>query len=245
MRIDQWRLSVYDWGVSVLKQDNKPAEKKEAGCLMRMIYLAVVLLIGFLGYAVFLVTQAQSIVDIGTDVQTETSRDLKTVLQKSIEGAYEVRISEEELNAFLARTLAAKQGGMLASQATLEKVLVRIEQDQAEVVMVRKLWGQSFTVSMWLKVNQTESSSGEVNTTVDFDGGPMPIFSFVQRGGRFGKLVVPQGFLRFILPAYKNLAAQYAEETHLAFEEMARIRMEDGVLILDPRNHQESESFGF
>ena len=213
--------------------------------MMRMLYLAVVLLVGILGYAVFLVTKAQSIVDIGIGAPTETARDLKTVLQKSIEGAYEVRISEEELNAYLARTLAAKQGGVVAGKVTLEKVLVRIEQDQAELVMVRKIWGQSFTVSMWLKISQTESNKGEVNTAVDFDGGSMPVLSFVKRGGRFGKLVVPQGFVRFILPAYKSLAAQYVDETHLAFEEMARIRMEDGVLILDPRNHQESDSFGF
>ena len=212
---------------------------------MRMTYLAVVLLIGILGYAVFLVTLAQNTEDIGVSAPTETERDLKTVLQKSIEGAYDVRISEEELNAYLARTLAAKQGGIFAGQATIEKVLVRIEQDQAELVMVRKLWGHDFTVSMWLKVNQMENDGGVVNTTVDFDGGPMPVFSFVKRGGRFGKLLVPQGFVRFILPAYKTLAAQYPDEIHLAFEEMARIRMEDGVLILDPRNHQESDSFGF
>ena len=55
------------------------------------------------------------------------------------------------------------------------------------------------------------------------------------KGGRFGQLVVPQGFLLLVLPAYEQLAALYRKELELGFEEMSRITLADGKLILDPR----------
>ena len=56
---------------------------------------------------------------------------------------------------------------------------------------------------------------------------------------------MPQGFIHLIRPAYEALAAQYAEEIHLGFESMSRIKIEDNALVLDPRFHQGSETFGF
>ena len=55
------------------------------------------------------------------------------------------------------------------------------------------------------------------------------------RGGRFGKLVVPQGFLILVMPAYAKLADIYYEEIRLALQEMARIRIEPDRLLLESR----------
>ena len=72
--------------------------------------------------------------------------------------------------------------------------------------MERKIMGRPFTVSMFLRVEQLQGSKG-VKTEVHLHGGayheslPKP-----PRGGRFGKLVVPQGFLLLVMPAYEKLA---------------------------------------
>ena len=58
-------------------------------------------------------------------------------------------------------------------------------------------------------------------------------------GGRFGRLPVPQGFLLLVMPSFGKLAAVLAPEGDLV-QEMARIRIEDGRLILDPRDPSES-----
>jgi hypothetical protein len=47
-------------------------------------------------------------------------------------------------------------------------------------------------------------------------------------------LVVPQGFLLLVLPSYQQLASLFRDEIHLAFEEMARIKIEKHRLILNP-----------
>jgi hypothetical protein len=221
---------------------------RRAGSLERAAVLGVVLLISGLAYVLVLVFQPQNLADIRTGndpVNPIAARDLTKVFSQSIEGSYALRLSEDEINAYLAKTLAVKQGGALGGMVTLEKVLVRLETDRAEVIMVRKIGGWPMTTSMWVAVNQTENAKGEIETHIDLDGGPMPVFSFVSRGGRFGKLVVPQGFLLLVRDSFAGLAAQYPEEIRLGFEEMSRIRIEKGALVLDPRFDQTSGLMDF
>jgi len=217
---------------------SEKSPEREAGCMERLVALSVVLLISGLAYALFLIFSPQHMKDIA--VSDQPARDLKTVFKKSIEGSYELTISEEEINTYIAQTLAMQQKGLCEKFASLEKVLVRLEKDRAEVTMVRKVAGLDLTISMWCKVSQTENERGEIQTHVDFDGGPG-----IARGGRFGKLVVPQGFLLLVRSSFEALAAQYPEELRLGFEEMVRIRMEDGALVLDPRHQPSSSALGF
>lgn len=203
--------------------------------------MAVVLLISALAYGLLLIFQAQNVSDIGTGQDPANpvkARDLTKVFSQAIEGSYPLRISEEEINAYLEKTMSARQGGALGGLVTLEKVLIRLEDNRAEVVMLRKVAGMDFTTSMWVTIEQTENARGEVETHVDPNGGPMPYLPFIDRGGRFGKLVVPQGFLHLVKTSFASLAALYPEEIRLGFEEMSRIRIEDGVLVLDPRFDQ-------
>jgi hypothetical protein len=55
-----------------------------------------------------------------------------------------------------------------------------------------------------------------------------------------GNLVVPQGFLILVMPAYEKLAALFSEEIDLAFREMSRIKIEKNQLVLDPRDPADS-----
>ena len=99
--------------------------------------------------------------------------------------------------------------------------------------------GRPMTVSMYVRVVQELDIQGRTKTMVMRDGGQY--FPQLQRserlvkGGRFGKLVVPQGFLILVLPSYRKLAEAYQYELQQGFEEMSRITLADGKLILDPR----------
>jgi len=95
--------------------------------------------------------------------------------------------------------------------------------------------GKPFTVSMYLKVEQIQGLKG-VETKLLMHGGPyLDNLPRPPRGGRFGQLVVPQGFLLLVMPSYQKLAELFSSEIHLGFEEMARIRIEKNRLVLDPR----------
>ena len=54
-------------------------------------------------------------------------------------------------------------------------------------------------------------------------------------GGRFGRLVIPQGFLILVLPAFEKLPPLFHDEIELGVKRMARVSIEKGKLVMDPR----------
>ncbi len=128
-----------------------------------------------------------------------------------------------------------KQGGFLEEKVTLDRVWVRLEEDRAEVIMARRFLGKPFTVSMYLQVEQVEDLKGPYLNITPSGGPYLKEFPHPPRGGRFGKLVVPMGFLLLVMPAFEKLPPLFSGEIDLAFTKMTRIRIEKGKLILDPR----------
>ncbi len=215
------------------------APKSGGGCLSLLVVL--VLLVGALGLAtaVFFIIQPQDLTEIGGNspaIKGGPERDLKAVLKNSIERGYPLALSEAEINRWLARTLTLKQGGSLAGNISLEHVWVRLEDDRAEVIMERAIMGRPFTVSMYLQIERMIGPQG-TTTDVQMHGGPFhPSIPGPPQGGRFGKLVVPQGFLYLVLPAYQKLAALFPDEIDLALRQMADVKIKKGRLVLNPRD---------
>ncbi len=224
-----------------MADSSKP--KSGGGCLGKLFSLILLAALCSLGAAVFFIIQPQDLTDIGgygPMSKAPPARDMKVVLKNSIDRGYPVTLMETEINQWLGRVLEAKQEGLLATQAPLERVWVRLGDGTAEVIMERMVMGHPFTVSMFLQIEQLQGPKG-VRTEVLMHGGPYHAsLPRPPKGGRFGKLVVPQGFLLLVMPAYEKLAAVFAEEIHLAFEEMVRIKIEKNRLVLNPREPSDS-----
>ena len=215
----------------------EPEHHHHHGCGRRLLVLCVLVLLAGFAAALWFIAQPQDMARIAgyRGVAPAAGRDLARVLQNSIEGGYKLTLTEDEINRYLQRTLAARQGGLLARWVSLDGAAVRLEQDRAEVVLVRSVAGRPFTVSMFLSIDQAEAPDGRVTTYLNRHGGRyLEQLPFLHRGGRFGRLVVPQGFLVLVLGSFERLAAAYQHELSLAFEEMARIRFEPHQLVLDP-----------
>ncbi len=219
--------------------------KSGSGCFSTAITLVFVVAAIGLGAAVFFIAQPQDLSDLGgygPAAKAAPVKDVKAILKNSLDRGFPVTLTEADINIWLDRTLVKKQGGLLGGQVSLERVWVRLEDGFAEVIMERKILDQPFTVSMFVKVEKMEGPRGLI-TEVKLDGGPYhPDVTKPPRGGRFGKLVVPQGFLILIMPAYEKLAASFKDERNLGIEEMARIKIEKGRIILNPRAPAESDS---
>ena len=234
--------------VAVKQKEPDTKGKRPLSRTERSLAMVLALMLVGLACATTLIFCPQNLSDIGTGKdahQPLQARDLTQVFSQSIAGSYPLRISEEEINAYFEKTLSLRQGGALSAWVSLEQVLVRLENERAEIIMVRKIGSMAFTTSMWVTIEQIEDSRGQVETLVNPHGGPMPFFPMIDSGGRFGRLVVPQGFMHLLKPAYVALAQLYPEEIRLGFEEMSRIRIEDGVLVLDPRFDQGSGLMDF
>ncbi|MES2476755.1 MAG: hypothetical protein V4640_13305 [Verrucomicrobiota bacterium] len=208
------------------------------GCFSRLLFLILLATLGGLITAVYFVTLPQDMSDLGGHgpaVKATPPRDMKAVLQSAIDRNYAVNLSEAELNQWIASTLYLRQGGVLQKDITLEHFRVRLEEGRAELILERRVFGRPFTVSMYFQVDK-EQSGREIITTFNPAGGRfLKDYDFPQKGGRLGRLVVPQGFLHLLIPSFEKIAALYADETELAFSRMQRVRIEEDRLVLDPR----------
>ncbi len=170
---------------------------------------------------------------------------MEAVLRKSIEGDYSVLLSEKEINEWLARELKLKQTGELAEWAEMKRVWVRLKEDVAEIIVEREIAGRPFTTSMFLKIDQVESAKG-ISTQIHLHGGLFhDSIPSLTRGGRFGKLTLPQGFLILVMPEFRRLGSLFETEIDLGFGQMARIKMKDGQLELDPKQPTRSVDTSF
>lgn len=219
----------------------KDEDKKKAkgGCLGKLMGLIVFVAIVGLGAAIYFVTQPQDLTDLQESPAAagrngSSVRDIEEVLRKAIQGDYSVRLSEAELNRWMESQLELNQGGELGANVSLSRVWVRLTDGVAEIIFEREVAGYPVTTSMFLQVEQLETAKG-MRTNVHLHGGgyhdslPIPT-----RGGRFGQLTVPQGFLNLVLPDFEKLAVAFQPEIELGFEKMARIKIEDGALVLHP-----------
>jgi hypothetical protein len=219
-----------------MAESSKP--ESSGGCLGKLLVMFLLVGAVALGIAVYLIARPQDLSDIGgygPQPEGAPARDMKVVLQNAVDRGYALSLTESEINRWLARELVLSQGGVLGSEVKLERVWVRLDDGHAEVIMERRIRDYTFTLSMFLTVEQTQGDKG-VKTEVHLHGGPFhEEMQRPMRGGRFGRLVVPQGFLILVIPAYQKLAGLFAGEIGLV-EEMARIRVEKNRLILDPRD---------
>ncbi len=196
-------------------------------------------MLGVAGLGVAMVFSAlpQDLSDLdgaGPGLAAPQGRDLAVVLRNAIDRGFSVTLTEEEINGWLARTLRAKQGGLLEEFTSLESVRVRLEEGHAEVIMERTIFGYPHTVSMFLRLEQLE---GHLGPSLYFDGGRFhEMLPFPPRGGRFGQLTVPQGFLILVRSSFAKLAEAYAEELELGFEGMSRVRISEDGIIMSPPN---------
>ncbi|MCE2959770.1 MAG: hypothetical protein ACK46A_04950 [Akkermansiaceae bacterium] len=224
------------------KKDQNPekvdslSNYKQAMSLNAKLFRVLILVVCF-GFitVIYMMLKPQNLSDIdGYKSASAPPRNVQEVLSKAIEGNYSVTITEADINQMFASQLVAKQGGAFSSDASIKHVLVRLKKDIAEMIIVRKVFGQEITVSMYLQIEQTESESG-ISTKVHLHGSNIHKGSGPKVGGRFGKLRVPQGFLMAVVDDYAKIADVLAPEIKLGFEEMARFEIQEDRLVLDPR----------
>jgi hypothetical protein len=187
--------------------------------------------------SIYQISQPQSLDDIdGLDRATaHLGRDVSAVLAESVERQIPATLTETEINRWLTRTLTVKQGGRFAQQVEIKRLAVRLTEGVAEVIIERDIAGQPFTSSIFISIHQSSEGSG-LRTDVNFHGGRYaPWLPFPPRGGRYGSLVVPQGFLRIVMPSYEAIGDQLKPEILHGFEEMTTIKISDKKVEFDPR----------
>lgn len=212
---------------------------RSPGCLTRIFTLILFFASIGLAVALFYAVRPQDLSDIKgyRGAISPNQRDLKVALANAVERGYPLAISEADLNVWLRQSLSLKQGGVFGEKVELDGVAVRLEKGRAEVIFERHVFGKPFTVSMYLRIEQTETPEGTATLLHRDDGPYFRDFPMLKKGGRIGSLEVPQGLLLLVMPSYQELAAKFSEEIHLGFERMVRVKIEEEELTLDSRDN--------
>ncbi len=214
-------------------------DEKKGGCLRRLLVFFVLVLLAGFAAVLFFIIEPQDTSDIGGYdglAAVGEQRDLAKVIENSIGRGHPVTLNEQEINRYIKRTLTARQAGHLSPWVEIKGIAVRTEDGRLEVVIERLIAGRPFTLSIYLSIEQQELPDGKIATYVHRHGGPMiGRLPHPMAGGRFGRVVVPQGFLLLVLPSFERIADLYQDELALVLEEMARIRIGSQGVVLDPR----------
>ena len=217
------------------KQKDKPRKR---GCIAQLFFALSAFSSLLLAFALTIMVLPQDTWNIqgyGQGAQNQEARDLTAVLKESVERGHQITITEEELNRWIGQTLKLKQKGLLGGVVKVNGLGIRLMEGEAEIVIERSFVGLKSTLSMLIQV-RVESDETRSSKEVVLHGGPMTrFFPPLKRGGRFGRLSVPQGYLYLVKPTFFQLGDLYQEELEMAFRKMHDIRLEEGKIVLTPR----------
>lgn len=211
------------------------ASGSPTGILYKLGVLFVFSTVCGLVIAVIAILTPQNAHDVaGLDV-ADGGRDVSAVLRESQQRQVPVTLTEAEINQWLARVVKPRQGGRFGEHAEIKRVYVRIREGLGEAVIEREIGGRRFTVSMFFSIRQTQNND-RVSTVLYLHGGKYSrLIPGLTRGGRFGRMVMPQGFLNMVFPSFEALGEALSEELTNGFQDMVFIRLGDQRIELDPR----------
>lgn len=146
--------------------------------------------------------------------QRELVDDLK---QAAIKRSALFEVSEAELNRHLAKVVTSRMDSPADSWATFDRLALELQPDVAHAILAWNLQGHEVTASVGFRVDRRENT-----------------FRIQVVDGSYGRLKVPAGLMRPMLPALEKLATVLQDEIQALFQ-MNQIRIAQDKLILDPR----------
>ncbi len=222
----------------------KQQHGKGAGILKGILTLLILgTLVGMGAYVYFAWQKADlSVVDgrekiiNGDDLNSEAD-----VLQKLVNarnGNYVVTLTEEEVNAYLAKKLKLKQGGPMKGFASIKGIYVDFTPDLMEVFIEREIaqYGEDgkpkteylqpfdHTVSMKYKIYTVDNGEGK---------GTKNICEFP--GATIGKSPAPGMFVKMVKQSFDKVEKHFKREIELASKGVTFIKIEEGKITFDPR----------
>ncbi len=202
--------------------EEEPSNDEEVGArrsllrelLMRVNVLtcvAVLVFVLFTGSLILMVCRMwspQSLSDVAGYQDQGNPRDL-TVMLKNANGA-EVTFTEGDLNRYLRDTCRMRQTGLFSLLAHVQGLAVRVHDGYVELVVDRIIGANMHQTTAVNLTFRQEVDHGRPSLKVDFHGGE-PLYGSMPRGGRIGRVGVPQRHIEMLKPALETLLDCYPE----------------------------------
>lgn len=180
--------------------------------------VAVAVFLLFTGSLIVMVCRMwspQSLNDVAGYQDQGNSRDLSVML-KNANGA-EVSFTEGELNRYLRDTCRMRQTGLFSLIAHVQGVAVRCQDGYVEIVVDRIIGANMHQTTAVNLTFRQETDHGRPVLKIDFHGGE-PLYGSMPRGGKIGRVGVPQRHMEMLKPALETLLDCYPEIVSLVEE---------------------------
>lgn len=184
--------------------------------MKKLFVLLCLLIISGLGYCVYYNFIPQDLSDIDgyhEDDRVQIPPSVSGAIENAAKTRQAVELTERQVNSWLAENLKTKQEGLFAEYVTLKGVWVRFEEEEGgrcEIIMEREIQGHVHTVSMYVRIERKKKENDSYTTFIRKDGGSL--LGIIPAGGRFGQVMMPQGFLLFVSSAFESLSELFEQE---------------------------------
>ncbi|SHJ29863.1 hypothetical protein SAMN02745181_1694 [Rubritalea squalenifaciens DSM 18772] len=200
-----------------------------------------------MGAFVYFAWQPRDLSDVdGRDSKVKTAEvvDILEKIQAAKNGLYEVTITEEDLNLYLASKLKLAQSGVIDEYVDVKGVYVDLKPDTMEIIIEREINyvdpsaekgddKEAASTIPFLPMDNTVSMKLKIFTTVNEKGETVRVVEFP--GGSFGKAPAPGQFVLAVKDSFDQIAKHFSKEVDLAYNQMVRLEIGDGFITLDPR----------
>ena len=205
--------------------------------LLRLFIFGVLLAIGLCVYQAWVpvkLSSVQGYFSIPGEI-AQSAPDLGRLIKRAQAGNYPLVLSEEDINRYLKKVILGKQAGPLGVLARYEGVAVKLHEGYAEVILVRRVGsGYRQTVSLFMRPSAQESLEGPI-VVVDYTG--PPLVGSLSLGGRWGRLPVPQGFMKLDKVGFEALASSLKPELEYLLDVSRPIVIKKGELTIQAAAH--------
>ncbi len=225
------------------EEDDLDEEERSIGTpfslLGNLIFVFTISIILGIGWVVYQTWIPQNLSDLSGYRQADVAPNIPELLRQANKKNAALTLTENDVNRYLASTLKASQNGILSPLARPNGVGIRFHDNYMEIIIERRIGISTMqTVSMYVTVVQEAAGTSPLPVTRLEFCASVDKNNVVSRGGTLGRLVVPQGYMIFLRPAFENLAQAYGDILDSIVDSGKIIRISKGRVDLLPPPQQ-------
>lgn len=228
----------------VLEDGEEEQETPGSGSLFRKLWMlsnfwAMMALLLFVTFIITMIVitvrmwQPQDLSDIEGYNDTIPSRNLERLICRKAPLREVIVIPEADINRYLRDTCRIRQDGFFSIFSQGHGIAFRFHDGYAELIIDR-VFGHDSHQTTAVNISFTrEVTDEQPKLNVALRGGS-PIFGTIHRGGRIGKLAVPQRHITILQPALESLKGSYPAICEVLLDNGYCPFFEEGRVVLRP-----------
>lgn len=147
-----------------------------------------------------------------------------------------VKITEEELNRYIAANLKLEQSGMMKKYSDVKGVYVDLTDDNIEVIIERNIaqYDEEGNPKDGTMEPRTNTVAMKFNIFTTKEGNTTKVTTKFP-GGSFGKAPAPGLYVKLVKGSFDQIRQHFEDELKVGYKEVVAINIADGYMEIEPK----------